>query len=74
MIDKFNLHNLHSNERLAESLNRGRVYKSIGVPIIRNELREHQISTKIVAAAMSELEIDWFELVVKEFEKNMWVS
>ena len=41
--------------------------------IIRNNLKEHQISSEIVTAAMSELNIDCFELAVKVFEKNMKV-
>ncbi|WP_232787555.1 regulatory protein RecX [Paraglaciecola sp. MB-3u-78] len=68
-IEKFNQSNLQSNERFAESLIRGRSNKGIGELRIRNELKEHQISEEIVAAAMSELSIDWFELAVKVFKK-----
>jgi regulatory protein len=35
-----------------------------------HELKEHQISTQIIAAAFDELDIDWFELVVKVFQKK----
>jgi SOS response regulatory protein OraA/RecX len=70
-IDKFNQHNLQRNERFAESLIRGCTNKGIGESRIRNELKEHQISAEIVASAMSELRIEWFELAVNVYEKNM---
>jgi regulatory protein len=69
-IDKFNQHNLQSNEIFAESLIRGRSNKGIGETRIRNELKQHQISVQITAAVMNELNIDWFELSVKVFEKK----
>jgi len=69
-IDKFSQHNLQSNERFAESLIRGRANKGIGESRIRNELKEHQISMQIIAAAFEELDIDWFELAAKAFQKK----
>jgi regulatory protein len=69
-IDKFNQYNLHSNERFAESLIRGLANKGIGELRIRNELKEHQISTQIIAAAFEELDINWFELALKVFQKK----
>ena len=51
---------------------RGRASKGTGEPRIRHELkRTSEFSAEVVAAAMSELSIDWFELAVKVFEKNM---
>ena len=69
-IDKFNQHNLQSDERFAEALIRGRTNKGIGESRIRNDLKEHQISEEIVNAAMLEINIDWFELALKVFEKK----
>ncbi|WP_299072642.1 regulatory protein RecX [uncultured Paraglaciecola sp.] len=69
-IEKYKQHKLQSNERFAESLIRGRANKGIGELRIRQELKEHQITAEIVAQAMDELSVDWFELVLKVYEKK----
>jgi len=65
---------LQSNIRFAESLIRGRTNKGRGKSRIRNELKKHQISVKILATVMYALNIDWFELALKVFVKNMLIS
>ena len=65
---------MQSNERFAESLSCVRSNNGIGESRIGNALKEHQIFAEIAAAAMAELNIDWFESAVKVFDKNKRIS
>ena len=63
--------NLQSNLRFAESYARQRIGRGYGPVRVREELRERGASGLDVAAAMEELQVDWFsvasEVVLKKF-------
>ena len=63
--------NLQSNLRFAESYARQRIGRGYGPVRVREELRERGASNLDVAAAMVELQVDWFavasEVVRKKF-------
>ncbi len=63
--------NLQSNLRFAESYARQRIGRGYGPVRVREELRERGASGLDVAAAMEELQVDWFavasEVALKKF-------
>jgi regulatory protein len=63
--------NLQSNLRFSESYARQRVGRGYGPVRVREELRERGASGLDVAAAMEELQVDWFavasEVALKKF-------
>ena len=63
--------NLQSNLRFAESYARQRIGRGYGPVRVREELRERGASALDVAAAMKELQVDWFtvasKVVLKKF-------
>jgi regulatory protein len=63
--------NLQSNLRFSESYARQRVGRGYGPVRVREELRERGASGLDVAAAMEELQVDWFaaasEVILKKF-------
>ena len=63
--------NLQSNLRFAECYARERIGRGYGPVRVREELRERGASALDVAAAMKELQVDWFvvasEVLLKKF-------
>ncbi|MGS2720458.1 regulatory protein RecX [Paraglaciecola aestuariivivens] len=69
-IEKFNQHNLQSEQRFAEALIRGRVNKGIGELRVLNELKQHKIPPEVINLAFEEEPVDWFELAIQVHAKK----
>ena len=70
-IARLTSQNLQSNLRFAESYARQRISRGYGPVRVREELRERGASGLDIAAAMNELQVDWFaaasEVILKKF-------
>lgn len=70
-IARLSRENLQSNLRFAESYARQRIGRGYGPVRVKEELRERGASVDDIAAAMQELEVDWFavasEVMLKKF-------
>ena len=69
-IDKFSEQNIQSDSRFAEMLIRSRAKKGYGESRVRNELKEHSIDSDVIAQAMLESEVDWFELAAQVLSRK----
>ena len=69
-IAKFTEQNIQSDTRFVESFIRSKVSKGQGEQRIRAELSQHQVDDSDIHQALSELEIDWYELAMQVYQKK----
>ncbi len=53
---------LQSDKRFAEAFVRSRIYRGHGLARIRQDIRQKGVSDELVARALEEADIDWYEL------------
>ena len=73
-IARLSRENLQSNLRFAESYARQRIGRGYGPVRVQEELRERGASVADIAAAMQELEVDWFAVASEVMLEEIWCS
>jgi regulatory protein len=64
---------LQSDVRFAQSYARQRISRGYGLLRLREELRERGVAEVDVAAAMSEMEIDWYAVAMEVMRKKFGI-
>ena len=70
-LTKLKEENLQSDERFAESYTRSRSVKGFGPEKISYELKSRGISENLISKIVYSDEINWMEIIKKEFKKNL---
>ena len=73
-LTKLKEENLQSDERFAESYTRSRSVKGFGPEKISYELKSRGISENLISKIVYSDEINWMEIIKKEFSKKFIVD
>ena len=73
-LTKLKEENLQSDERFAESYTRSRSVKGFGPEKISHELKSRGISENLISKIVYSDEINWMEIIKKEFRKKFIVD
>jgi len=73
-LTKLKEENLQSDERFAESYTRSRSVKGFGPEKISHELKSRGISENLISKIVYSDEINWMEIIKKEFSKKFIIE